>query len=175
MKKRFFIQHLCLNSFCFFTSCDDDGDTTKPTINLIYPEEGAYLQIGEAIYFKAEFTDNEMLGSYKIEIHNNLESPHDHDSDNHDHVHAMTKSEADQNTYFSFNQDWDLSGLNTTTEEHYNIVIPANTITGNYHLIVYCFDAVGNETYVARSINLIDGESDHGHEHEDHDDHVHDH
>ncbi|MCC8198575.1 MAG: DUF4625 domain-containing protein [Tannerellaceae bacterium] len=148
----------------FFTSCDDDGDTTKPTINLISPAEGAFLEIGKesGVHFEAEFSDDEMLGSYKIDIHNNFD----------DHGHE-TKSESTETVNFSFSREWDLSGLKNTTEHHHDIVIPANATPGNYHIIVYCIDAAGNQSYVAHNIVLTNEEIKNNHDHDDHDDHGH--
>lgn len=129
----------------FFTACDDDkGDTEKPVINLIAPAEGAILKIGSDIHFEMDITDNEMLQSYKIEIHNNF--------DHHGHDTKATASE--ETTPFSFNKSWDVSGYKSKHEHHHDIVIPGNATEGDYHFMVYCTDISGNESYVARNIQL---------------------
>ena len=60
-----------------FVSCskDDEGDTVKPVINLLEPEEGAVLKIGDAngVHFEMDIADNEAIASYKINIHNNFD------------------------------------------------------------------------------------------------------
>lgn len=136
-----------------FNACSDDsGDTTKPVIVLNAPVEGAVLKIGSDIHLDMDLSDNEMLSSYKIEIHNNMENPHDHGT-------TKTKME-----YFSLNKSWDVPGKKNTHVHHHDIIIPENAIEGPYHFIVYCTDAEGNESYVARNIVLShDGQS--GHEH----------
>ena len=55
---------------------------------------------------------------------------------------------------FSFNRSYDISGKKTAHIHHHDIVIPANATPGDYHLMVYCTDAAGNETYIARNIVL---------------------
>lgn len=138
-----------------FISCNngDDGDTTPPVINLIEPAEGDTLKIGNTngVHLEMELSDNEMLSSYKVDIHN--------DFDGHTHSKSL---KADETTVFSFQKSWDVSGKRNTTIHHHEIVIPANATPGNYHLMVYCTDAAGNETYVARDIVLsYEGGEDH--------------
>ena len=64
-------------------ACDNDekGDVTKPVIDLIEPEEGAVLKIGngKGVHFEMNLSDDVMLRSYKINIHNNFDH-HGHDS-----------------------------------------------------------------------------------------------
>ena len=57
------------------------GYVTKPVIDLIEPEEGAVLKIGneKGVHFEMNLSDDVMLKSYKINIHNNFDH-HGHDS-----------------------------------------------------------------------------------------------
>ena len=136
----------------FFYSCDkNDGDTVKPVINLIEPEEGTALRIGDdhGVHFDMELSDDVMLKSYKVDIHSNFNG----------HAHLKsTHSTVD----FTFNKSWEVSGKNTTIH-HHEIKIPSNATPGNYHLMVFCTDAVGNESYVARNIVLSNDGEEHGH------------
>ncbi|MDR2919890.1 MAG: DUF4625 domain-containing protein [Tannerella sp.] len=144
------IVSLAVFSF-IFTSCDDDGDTTPPVINLIEPEDGDVLKIGSDIHFDMELSDNETLKSYKVEIHENMSKPHDHGN--------SLKSGSDTE-YFSYQNTWlDIEGLRNTSVHHHQIVIPENATPGAYHMVVYCFDSAGNESHVAINIELShDGE-----------------
>lgn len=146
MKTAFYLSIVSILAVsALFVSCSDDekdGDTTKPVINLIEPEEGAMLKPGSTIHFEMDLSDDVMLGSYKVEIHNNF--------DGHDH----TKAAADETVAFAFNRSWDVSDQKNTHIHHHEIEIPANAKEGNYHLMVYCTDAAGNESYVARNIVL---------------------
>jgi hypothetical protein len=142
-------------SLCF-VSCEKDSDTTKPVINLIEPEDGDVLQIGSDVHFEMELSDDVMLGSYKVEIHSNF--------DNHGHD---TKAD-DTAVAFFFEHSWDLSGKKNADIHHHEIVIPENSIPGDYHLMVYCTDTSGNEAHVVCNVVLShEGGEDHDHEHED--------
>ena len=66
---------------------------------------------------------------------------------------------------FSFNRSYDVSGQKTAHIHHHDIVIPANATAGDYHLMVYCTDAAGNESYIARNIKLSNEVEDEDHHH----------
>jgi len=143
----------------FFISCDDDGDTTPPVINLIAPAEGAVLKLGSDVHFDMQVSDNEMLKSYKVEIHENMSNPHDHNS------HKRSAISEEKPNYFSYRNTWtDIEGLRNKDVHHHDIIIPADVTPGNYHLIVYCTDAAGNEASVFRNIVISPDGEDQGHE-----------
>jgi hypothetical protein len=154
MKKIFKFSTICLTAIFFlaFNSCKEDSDTTKPVINLIEPEDDDILHIGGDVHFEVEFSDNEMLASYKVDIHPNFD----------DHSHAVTKGDAEP-VDFVYEKTWSIAGKKNTTEHHHEIVIPENATPGHYHLMVYCTDAAGNESYVAVDVELSHEE---GEEHE---------
>jgi hypothetical protein len=135
-----------------FTACEKESDTVKPVIQLIDPSEGEILQIGSDVHFEMELSDNEMLGSYKVEIHANF--------DGHEHG---TKSEVEPSPFF-FERSWDVSGQKNTSVHHHEIVIPETATPGNYHLMVYCTDASGNEAHVARTVVLSHEGGEHEHD-----------
>ncbi|MFI3298546.1 MAG: DUF4625 domain-containing protein [Rikenellaceae bacterium] len=148
-----------------FISCDKEGtDTTKPTITLGEPVDGEEITAGNTsgVHFEAEFEDDVELGSYKVDIHSNF--------DGHSHVSALTKS--DETVDFSFTQTWDISGQRNASVHHHEIIIPEDATPGNYHMMIYCTDAAGNESYIATSIVIVasDGteseDDDHDHDHE---------
>ena len=115
-------------------------------INLIEPEDGEVFKIGDGhgIHFDIELSDDVMLKSYKVEIHSNFDG----------HVHSMTTRSTSETVDFTFNKSWDLSGQKNVSIHHHEIVIPENATPGAYHMMVYCTDAAGNESHVARSIVL---------------------
>ncbi|MDR1182005.1 MAG: DUF4625 domain-containing protein [Bacteroidales bacterium] len=161
MKAKFNFYLVCLMaiSFVVFSSCDkdDDGDTIKPVINLIEPEEDATLKIGDdyGVHFDLELSDDVMLKSYKVDIHPNFDG----------HVHsAMLKSVSSETVDFTFNKSWDVSGQKNADIHHHEIKIPANATPGNYHMMIYCTDAAGNEAHLARNIFLsTEGGEEHEH------------
>lgn len=152
MKTNIYLLSILSIVLCLFSSCSDsdDNDTTKPTINLVYPTEGAVLKIGADIHFDAVFEDNEALASYKVDIHNNFN----------DHGHQSVLSARNETVAFTFNKSWsDIKGQKQAKVHHHEIVIPENATPGKYHLMVYCLDAEGNESYIVRNIELsYDGE-----------------
>jgi hypothetical protein len=135
-----------------FVSCEDEGDTTKPVINLEEPADGDILQIGgeKGVHFEAEFSDNKALASYRVEIHDNF--------DNHGSHRSATLVEEDT-IPFSFDATWAISGRNLPVH-HHEIIIPKTDeegriyAEGNYHFIVYCADAAGNVSLVERDVVL---------------------
>lgn len=173
MKKYYILSVLAIAFSLVFNSCskDDDPanptqstDTTLPTIKLDEPENGDALRIGSDVHFECDFADDVMLGSYMIEIHSNFDG----------HSHSTTR--ADEGEPFFFKKTYDLSGKRNSHEHHHDIVIPANAKPGNYHFMVYCLDAAGNQSLVARDIVLShDAEEHHHHDGDDDDDDDHDH
>ncbi|MCB9018009.1 MAG: DUF4625 domain-containing protein [Paludibacteraceae bacterium] len=157
MKTSLKILNLCLLavSFYAFSSCDDDkndGDVTKPIINLEEPAEGDTLKIGAGIHFEMELSDDEMLKSYKVDIHSNFDG----------HVHSESLKVASGTVDFTYNHSWDVSGKKNTHIHHHEIVIPVDATPGKYHLMVYCTDEAGNESYIARNVVLsTEVEDDH--------------
>lgn len=162
MKTKFYLPIICLlaiSSFVFI-SCDkdEDSDTTKPLIQLHEPAEGQALQIGNAngMHFEMDLSDDVMLKSYKIDIHSNF----DH------HPHSRSNDAANAETVvFTFNRSYDVSGQKMAHVHHHDIIIPANATPGDYHLMVYCTDAAGNESYIARNISLSNDVEDEDHHH----------
>lgn len=124
-----------------FIACDDDEvDTTKPEITVVAPEAETIYHPGETITIQATFTDNIELDSYKIDIHDNF--------DGHDHDHKKSTNSEEP---FIFSGSWDFEkGLKSATITNTEIVIPElidgeEVAHGEYHLMIYCADAAGNE------------------------------
>lgn len=171
MKTKFYLPIICLLalSTSVFISCDkdEDSDTTKPMILLNEPEEGQAIQIGnvKGMHFDMDLSDDVMLKSYKIEIHNNF--------DNHPHSRGNAAAEdgsnaaanAEETVDFIFNRSYDVSGQKNAHIHHHDIKIPANASPGAYHLMVYCTDAAGNESHIARNIVLSNDVEDEDHHH----------
>lgn len=151
----FIISTLLLTNI--FTSCENDKDTTPPVIELISPAENQSLLIGNThgIHLDMNLSDNEMLASYKIEIHNNF--------DGHEHSRNGQNGMENEPIPFFFSKSWNLTGLRNTNIHHHEIVIPANTIAGKYHMIIHCTDAAGNESHIARNIILSNDGDDQSH------------
>jgi hypothetical protein len=147
-----------------WNGCKEDSDTVRPVINLIEPAEGDTLQIGgeHGVHFEVEFSDNEALASYKVNIHPNFDG----------HTHAMRSSA--ETVDFEFEKSWTISGRNAAVH-HHEIKIPEEATPGDYHLMVYCTDVAGNESYIAVNVVLShEAGEDHDHDDEDHEEEDHD-
>lgn len=155
----------------FITSCSDDDDnildTEKPTVTINEPEEGEVFEVGGELHFDILLSDNQMLASYKVDIHNNFDG-HTHSgiikADNN-----LTRQQTDVAPW-SYNETFEIEGNQTTFEAHEHIAIPDNVAEGNYHLGITVIDAAGNQeqAYVQFAIG-------HDHDHGDDDDHDDDH
>lgn len=116
MKTKFYFLVISLLAICSvcLPACDNDekGDVTKPVIDLIEPEEGAVLKIGneKGVHFEMNLSDDVMLKSYKINIHNNFDH-HGHDS----------RAAGQKNIAFTFDKVYDVSGLKNTKVHHHDI------------------------------------------------------
>ena len=153
----FFTFAIAATSVLAFNSCsNDDGDTTRPAINMHSPADGATFEPGSTIPLRINFSDNEKVASFMVEIHSS--------SDGHTHERA----ESTEPESFHFSKSWDISDLNKKEHLHeYEIPVPeeGTFAEGHYHLMVYCFDGSLNQHYIAREIVIGDA-GEHGHEHE---------
>ena len=116
MKTRFYfpmILSLLVISVSLLTACGDSdnplSDTTKPVIDLKSPAEGGVLAIGSehGVHFEMDLSDDVMLKSYKIEIHNNF--------DHHSHDTRTAETTVD----FTFNKSYDVSEQRTAHIHHH--------------------------------------------------------
>ena len=143
MKTRFYfpmIISLLVISVSLLTACGDSdnplSDTTKPVIDLKSPAEGGVLAIG-----------SEHGVHFEMDLSDDTRT-------------------AETTVDFTFNKSYDVSEQRTAHIHHHDIVIPANATPGDYHLMVYCTDAAGNEAHVARNIVLSATGGDDGHHEE---------
>jgi len=137
---------------CIFPNVKAVGKTEKqnnpsaPRITLIAPGENDILQIGKAIHFDMDLEDEGLLGSYRVEIHENADG------------HAHTQ-ENEKTTYPTiFDRTWDVSGVKQKHIHHHGIVIPADAKEGIYHFIIYCTNADGGQSRIIRTVHLSKGQ-----------------
>jgi hypothetical protein len=121
--------------FATFISCKKEsnptvepGDTSPPTIVVVTPTQEENFTGGNAIPFKATFSDNISLSEYRIEMHS--------DFDGHSHEKLTTVP-------FYFDTIVFITGKQHTGE--FPIQIPLDVTAGKYHFMVTCIDAAGNE------------------------------
>src|SRR5574344_1855649 len=109
------------------TSCSKDdeiSDTTKPTITITEPENDKEILIGDqnGMHLEMDLSDNVMLKSYKIEIHNNF----DH------HSHTSRSATTD----FTFTNSYHRSENRKRHIHHHDVMVPDNATPGEYNLII---------------------------------------
>ncbi len=139
-------------------SSDDSSsnDTTKPTIDLTiaggFPTSCATVTRGTSIPFKALFKDNEQLGSYSINIHQNF--------DHHSHDTEVDACEFDPiktpiNPWvktLTFEIPANVSQFTAIQQ----IDVPADIQPGDYHFIIQLTDANGWATIKGISIKIVE-------------------
>lgn len=70
MKKTLYITGIILWSAFAFLACEKvEIDNEKPVITVRTPADDEAVVPGSAIHFEVEFSDNEALASYKVDIH----------------------------------------------------------------------------------------------------------
>lgn len=145
MKTRLLLSILYLSVISFTTvinANDKTNESKGPVITLIAPAENDILQIGKAIHFDMDLADEDMLDSYRVEIHNNFDG-HAHSGDGKEKVYPNI-----------FDKAYDVSGSQQKRVHHHGIVIPADAKEGFYHFIITCKNAAGKETRVIRSVMI---------------------
>ncbi len=145
MKTKVFLSILYVFAISFSTvvsANDEVNDSKGPVITLIAPAENDVLQIGKAIHFDMDLADNEMLDSYRVEIHDNFDG------------HAHTSADKDKKYPNIFDKAYDVSGAKEKRVHHHGIVIPPNAKEGVYHFIITCKNASGTESRIIRSVMI---------------------
>lgn len=184
MKKNLLVSLFAVSALILSGCSDDkDVDNQKPVVKIISPSEDEVLKPGSEIQFDVELSDNDALAAYKVNIHGAFDG----------HTHSDTRSEEVDDTEESveFSRNWTeadfvkqgetpIIGKNSVHIQHSLMTIPETVsikkdgVTkdmplkeGHYHIIVYCTDKSGNESFEAKDIVIsYDGEDhDHVHEH----------
>lgn len=170
MKNRVLLLATVVAMMFGFVSCQKEKDTEKAKINLIAPEEHEAIKPGSDVHFEVELSDNEALGSYKVNIH--------YAGDGHTHISPRRQAE----NSVEFGQTWleqdfinagereAIEGKLSAHIHHHHITIPADINgkqlkEGHYHFMVYCTDKAGNEAFVAREIEISYSAEEHDHDH----------
>ncbi len=150
---------ICLAILSFLYACkDDDKDMEKPVIDMssdnAFPQNCVVLYRGESFYFRATFYDNQELGSYNIEIHDNF----DHHSHSTDNIECELEADKDPINAYIENQNFQIPEGNKFFEAENEIYIPADVDTGDYHFMVRLTDKAGWQQLKGVSIKIGDRE-----------------
>ncbi|MCB0805527.1 MAG: DUF4625 domain-containing protein [Bacteroidales bacterium] len=139
---------------------EDETDTEKPKIDLnavgVFPVNCDTIYFGETFNFQVVFTDNEELGSFSIDIHNNF--------DHHSHSTEVTVCDPDPDkdpvNPYTLIDDYDIpSGINNYITD-LPIEIPASNGVGpydegDYHFFISLTDKEGWSTQKGLSVKML--------------------
>src|SRR5688572_12174514 len=95
------------------------------------PETHVFPLLSEqTLNLELDFSDDVELSQYKIDIHHNFDC----------HTHGRI-TEVGEPWFVARIEKLEGRGLRITEQ----LEVPANVTAGNYHLMIYCLDKVGNE------------------------------
>ena len=164
---------LLLAAVTAFSGCEsDDIDTRKPQIVLSEPAEEEAYAPGSAIHFVVTLSDNVALASYKVNIHGAFDG-HTHSAvqpsltratDAEPHPFERTWMESE---FISLGEE-PITGKQQVILNHRLMVIPDSiegrpVKEGYYHLTVYCADSSGQESFIAREVEITHEAGEHLH------------
>lgn len=144
-----------------FTACNkDETDQEKPVINLTaddsFPQNCDTLWLGETFTFRAVFTDNQELGSFSIEIHE--------DFDHHEHSTETEECEPmpdrEPVNPFEYLQDFTIPQGLSHYEAEVEITIPETNDEGmldegDYHVFISLTDREGWSEQKGLSVKIM--------------------
>ncbi len=145
--------------FSFFSCSKTEIDDEPPVINMNEPHHFPVgcdtVYVGETFTFRATFSDNQELGAYSIDIHQNF--------DHHSHSTEADECELDpQKTptedVFLFIQAYNIPDGLKTYEAEVNIEIPTNVEPGDYHFFLALTDKEGWQTVRGVGIKVLERE-----------------
>ena len=157
MKRNIIYSIMLLCALCACSSDDDEQkDMQQPVISdqgiTANPIDCQQYHRGDMIPFHYVMTDNEELGNFNIEIHNNF----DH------HTHSTTSVECPidaqkqpQNPWV-YNSDHTIPAGQRQYDARVDIKIPADIDPGDYHFMVRLTDRAGWQQLHAVAIKITE-------------------
>ena len=150
------IMLLCALSACSGSDDDEQKDMQQPVISgqgiTANPIDCQQYHRGDIIPFHYVMTDDQELGNYNIEIHNNF----DH------HTHSTTAEECPmeaqkqpQNPWV-YNRDYTIPAGQRQYDARVDIQIPADIDPGDYHFMVRLTDRAGWQQLHAVAIKITE-------------------
>ncbi len=154
--KKYMLSLSLLCALCACSSSDDNDskDMTYPEISqegiVANPIDCQVYQRGGTIAFNYIFKDNQELGDYNIEIHNNF--------DHHTHSTSSIECEMDEKKEpknpWIYNQDFSIPSGQRSYNARIDIPIPDDIDAGDYHFMIRLTDHIGWQQFHAVSIKI---------------------
>lgn len=145
------------------TACDDKNkDLTPPQIESedFLPANCDIYYAGDTIRVHFTCTDNQELGNFNIEIHNNFDH-HTHSTEAEDcegheeHTDGEEPKHECGNGCWAFNQDYAIPSGQTVYTAELMIPVPKSAEDGDYHFMLRLTDRAGWQTIKAVAIELL--------------------
>ncbi len=154
MRKKIFYSFMLLCVLCACSS--DDGDQQPPVISdqgiTANPIDCQQYHRGDTIPFHYVMTDNEELGAYNIEVHNNF----DHHTHAGSSVECPMDPDKDVKHPWVFNKDYKIPAGLKSYDARQDIAVPDTIDTGDYHFMIRVTDQSGWQEYHSVAIKIID-------------------
>lgn len=133
--------------------CKNNDDMERPKIENgenPLPVNCQTILRGENLSVSYLLTDNEELGAFNIEVHNNF--------DHHSHSTSAEDCPPDPNREpvnpWIYNQDMEIPSGSTSYELDIEIPVPADVDTGDYHFMIRLTDKAGWQSFKAVSLKM---------------------
>ena len=165
MKKINILSIISITLFVFYAcSTDADVDKLKPEIDIsitgAFPVNCDTLYFDEPFTFKAKFTDNEELGSYSVDIHNNFDH-HSHSTEAEFESCGNMDQDKDATSPFTFIEEYSIPEGSSEYTTDLSLTIPSadgdgiEYQEGDYHMYISLTDKQGWSAQKGLSIKII--------------------
>ncbi len=138
-------------SGCSSENKDDINPIIDMTGNDAFPVNCSVIHPGETFTFKAVFSDNDELGAFSLEIHDNF----DHHTHSTDVVECEMEPDKEPVNPFHLIEEYDIPSGLVSYEAEVDIAVPEDVDTGDYHFMVRLTDASGWQTLKGIAIKIM--------------------
>lgn len=154
MKKYQFIAFLLLFTAFSCSDSETEKDDIYPSIDMsaktASPQNCDIFYRGDTLIFQANFKDNNELGAFSLNLHNNFDH-HTHSTDDVEcELDAIKTAIKPLTQILSYEIPAGLQSYNAEIK----IPIPTDIDTGDYHLIVHVTDKTGWQTTKGISLKI---------------------
>ena len=145
---------------CALCACSGNDDVAQDMQQPVISDQGItanpincqQYRRGDIIPFHYLMTDDQELGAYNIEIHNNF--------DHHSHSTSAVECPMDEKKVpvnpWVFNQDYSIPAGQRIFDARIDIQIPSDIDTGDYHFMVRLTDRAGWQQLHAVAVKIVE-------------------
>lgn len=143
-----------------FNACGNDDEAQKDMQQPVISDQGIVANPidcqqyhrGEIIPFHYVMTDNEELGNYNIEIHNNF----DHHTHSTTAVKCPMDAKKEPEKPWVYNHDYAIPAGQRQYDAKVDIKIPADIDPGDYHFMIRLTDRAGWQQLHAVAVKILE-------------------